>query len=375
MRAALSLSLLLLLSTACTTQPPKAEQPIEAPAAVTSGAKGISDALDGVPYRIDIPATWNGQLVMLLHGYEPAGSPRPPQWPQNELAGLFLARGYAVAASAYSGQGWAVEEGLRDNEALRQHFLRTYGKPRHTFLAGLSLGGFIALASLEAHPAEYDGALSLCGINAPTPTVFSDGVMTALVAIEYFFPGALPLPPGGLTDLAAPATIDPAAVEAILATDETLAGQLATRLQTPRADLAGVVMLDYMILREMQLRAGGQPVDNRDTVYTGFGDDAGFNRGVHRYAGAPAAMAYLQTHGTLTGRISDPVVILSNAMDQTIPARFNESYPELTRLAGTAQWLNVMRPAGEGHCNFANTEVDVAIQTLAQEAAKVAGEQ
>jgi hypothetical protein len=90
--------------------------------AIASGASGapaavvqsLSDAqapivangvLQGAPYRIDIPAHWNGSLVMLMHGYEPKGMPRSEPWPQNEAAPVFLQRGYAVAASAYSSQG------------------------------------------------------------------------------------------------------------------------------------------------------------------------------------------------------------------------------------------------------------------------------
>ena len=87
--------------------------------------------LQGAPYRIDIPEHWNGSLVMLLHGYEPKGMPRGEPWPQNEATPVFLQHGYAVAASAYSSQGWAVAEALPDTERLRQYFAAAYGKPRH----------------------------------------------------------------------------------------------------------------------------------------------------------------------------------------------------------------------------------------------------
>jgi hypothetical protein len=56
----------------CTSAPPiapSAQNEISAP-------RTDSGTLGDAPYRIDIPANWNGELVMLLHGYEPKGMPR-----------------------------------------------------------------------------------------------------------------------------------------------------------------------------------------------------------------------------------------------------------------------------------------------------------
>ncbi len=78
--------------------------------------------LDGVAYRIDVPVNWNRGLVVYFHGWEPepvryeAGPPAPELQP-------LLARGYAVAQSAYAGAGWAVEQAGPDNERLRRHTL------------------------------------------------------------------------------------------------------------------------------------------------------------------------------------------------------------------------------------------------------------
>ena len=157
-----------------------------------------SGVLGNSPYRVDIPAKWNGQLVMLLHGYEPKGIPRESPWPQNDATPVFLADGFAVAQSAYASQGWAVTDAISDNEQLRAYFWRKYGKPRQTYLVGFSLGGHVAIASLEQHGTYYDGALSLCGINAPTTRVFDD-VLTSLVAFDYFFQNAPGLP-GSISD-------------------------------------------------------------------------------------------------------------------------------------------------------------------------------
>jgi hypothetical protein len=330
---------------------------VQAPAVATG-------TLEGAPYRIDIPEHWNGSLVMLMHGYEPRGMPRAEPWPQNEAAPIFLQRGYAVAASAYSTQGWAVAEALQDNERLRQYFATSHAPPRHTYAVGVSLGGMEALSSIEAHGAQYDGALSLCGVNAPAAEVFADGVVTPLVALEYFFPKAIPLAKGGLVDAGSPPMLDPEAIEVEVATDEAKATILVERLQIPRPMLAGAMMLDYLVLREMQQRAGGQPVDNTATTYAGFGDDAAFNRDVHRYPGTPAAMAYLAGNAALTGRIDKPVVLQSLAVDQTVPPRFAARYPELVHAAGRDAELRVLPPVGEGHCNLSEAQIGNAFDVL-----------
>ena len=123
-------------------------------------------------------------------------------------------------------------------------------------------------------------------------------------------------------------------------------------------------MLDYMVLREMQQRAGGHPVDNMTTTYSGFGNDVAFNRDVRRYSGSPVAMAYLENNFKLTGRIDKPVVLQSVAIDQTVPPRFAARYPELVRNAGRTKELIVLSAVGEGHCNLTDEQIGKAFDVL-----------
>jgi len=323
-----------------------------------------SGTLDNAPYRVEIPTNWNGELVMLLHGYEPKGVPRTGPWPQNEATPTFLSQGYAVAASAYASQGWSVADALPDNERLRSYFASKYGKPRRTYLVGFSLGGHVALASLEKYGDLYDGALSLCGVNIPAARAFDDSVLPSLVAFDYFFPGAMGLASGGLSDPASPAMLDPEAVEAALKTNEPSAAILSRRLEVPRTALAGALMLNYMVLREMQARAGGFPIDNRATVYSGFGNDIAFNKAVRRYSGAQNAMKYLADHANLTGRVNKPLVLQSNNNDPTVPKRFTLIYPALVAAAGHSDKLAVLPSVGEGHCGFTPEQIQGAFETL-----------
>lgn len=316
--------------------------------------------LEGAPYRIDVPTHWNGDLVVLMHGYEPKGSPRATPMKPWEPTQLFLTQGYAVAQSDYASQGWAVGDAIVDTERLRQLAVRSVGQPRHTWLVALSLGGLGAAASLERHPHAYTGALILCGATVSTPELLSRGVLAPLVAFDALIPGVLP----DLDAADAPAFVPPAAFAQALQSHPQQAALLEQRLQGGQASLS----LYYMVLRELEQRAGGMPVDNRNTVYRGFGDDAAFNRHVHRYPGSPAALAYARRNVSLSGRIEVPLVMQWNALDQTIPARFHAIYPDQVRAAGNARLLTVLPPAGEGHCAFSDAQISAAFGTLRQKA-------
>src|SRR5262249_5768041 len=53
---------------------------------------------------------------------------------------------------------------LADTLALRDMFIKTYGRPRWTMIHGQSMGGHVAIASLELHPQVYQGGFIECGV-------------------------------------------------------------------------------------------------------------------------------------------------------------------------------------------------------------------
>lgn len=339
-------------------------QPASAPAPrfESSTATGT---LEGAPYRIEIPPGWNGDLVMLFHGYEVKGQPREDPWPRMPGHGIevFLNKGYAVALSGYSAQGWAVEQAMSDSMRLREYFETAYGKPDRTYAVGYSMGGHLTLATLERHPEAYDGGLSLCGANMPATMVFQTAT-DALASFDALFPGVLALGPGGLSDPSSPASIDGAKVEAALKSNPERAARLSKSLGIDAEHLSGTLWLYYALLREMMDRAGGFPATNADTVYRGFGDDGAFNRAVRRYAGSPEAIAYARAHTALTGRIEDPVVVLSNAYDDILPIRGNGIYRALVAGSERSHLLRELPSVGRGHCNFEDAQISKAFDTL-----------
>lgn len=344
----------------CASTPPVESRPAAKPGASTG-------SIEGAPFRIAIPQNWNGDLVLYLHGYESSGRERQAQMSGGRMENWLLSRGYAMAQSAYSTQGWAVAEALVDNERLRQHFIDSYGEPRRTLLIGHSMGGHLVLASMERHPDAYAGGLALCGANSPAAELFAEGLVPPLVAFDHFFPGAMGLAPGGLSDPDSPPMVDADALQAALQGDEGQARALGERFGILREDLADALMLRYLILRELMQRGGGFPVDTRAVVYTGMGDDAAFNASVRRHAGDPAGMAYAAANAPLLGTIQAPVVLLANVYDPIVPAAFSSRYVTLANAAGNADKVLELVSAGHGHCGFTPADVDRAFDALLEQ--------
>jgi pimeloyl-ACP methyl ester carboxylesterase len=343
-----------------------AVSPAFAQDASTAVSPPVEDAgtLADAPYRIDIPADWNGELVVLAHGFEPVGVPRASPWPADPATPMFTSARYAVAQSGYATQGWAVRDAIANSERLRAHFVQRHGLPKRTWFVGMSMGGGIAIATIEQQAAHYDGALSLCGANLPGD-VLANELFTSLVAFDALFPpgegkaasrlsdpASSPLGQGEVMDI----------VSAALPRDAAATKSLAARLEVPAEALPGIIGLHYLVFRDMLARAGGMPVDNRTTRYTGFGDDVAFNAAVPRYAGDAKAMAYATSAPALTGRLQKPLVLLDNADDPTIAPRFRPVYAQ--RAQGAAVPPLILPAAPGGHCNFSGDQVRDAFRVL-----------
>jgi dienelactone hydrolase len=136
-------------------------QPGETPAAVTiaQGTHEGADFIIGMPLR----TRWNGDLVMFAHGYEGEGPGRGTVNPP-PLSGQLTKRGYAWAASGYRSRGYHPDRFMADTLALRERFIREFGRPKRTIIHGQALGGHVAVASLERHPEVYQGAFVECGV-------------------------------------------------------------------------------------------------------------------------------------------------------------------------------------------------------------------
>lgn len=144
-----------------------------APAA--AGAPQIFEGvLNGAPYKILVPETWNGTLVFYAHLYynDPVSYSHAEAAPGGEpMENFLLSNGYALAGSTFRGTGWQVKEGTQDLIALKGLFNDLVGKPAKRILVGYSMGSLIALKSAEEVPL-FDGAIPMGSLAGTTSAEF-----------------------------------------------------------------------------------------------------------------------------------------------------------------------------------------------------------
>jgi hypothetical protein len=122
-------------------------------------------ARDGASYRIEVPPRWNGTLVMYAHGYRGTGSVVWVDDPQ--LRQYFVDHGFAWAASSYAMNGYDPGDGVTDTHDLLQAFPSVTGlRSRQVIMSGLSMGGEVTTAEIEAYKGEFAGAMPYCGVLA-----------------------------------------------------------------------------------------------------------------------------------------------------------------------------------------------------------------
>ena len=322
--------------------------------ALVMAAPPVIGELNGAAYRIDMPENWNGSLVMYCHGY--AGSPlKFSANAPNALLKAFLDKGYAVAQSGYSAGGWAIEEGIRDTEALRKHFVEKYGKPKETYITGHSMGGFLTMMAMETQAQNYDAGLPLCGPLAAPNWFIERNAFDALVLFSYFFPGVV----GDLDKLAGTNERELASKMQAAVAGNAEAGEalrrwagLKTVAELPRATAFG-----YNVVAELIKRSGGLPFDNRDTVYEGLGNDNAVNDGVKRYAADAKAVEYLRRFYTPSGKITKPMLAIHTTYDPIVPPRVPNMYTTLVEQAGTQNLFVQNYVKHDGHCTITTDEV------------------
>src|SRR5215207_4263593 len=109
---------------------------LTASAAQQVGPIDVTGEIDGAPYRIVVPAVWNGTLLVYGHGYrDKADHPgevdnrKADIAPNADVEAALLAQGYALSGSAYKDNGWAVEEGMQDLKNLATYFRVNIAQP------------------------------------------------------------------------------------------------------------------------------------------------------------------------------------------------------------------------------------------------------
>jgi pimeloyl-ACP methyl ester carboxylesterase len=342
----------------------------------TYAATTIDDSLEGAPYRITVPEEWNGELVILLHGYVFPGSPLtlPPQGHEifTPLSENLATQGYAVAYSAYRINGYAVREGLQDSQRLVGEVTDRLGRPAEVWLLSYSMGTHIGMKLLEQGPRHYSGLLAVCAAVGGA-TIQNDYFHDARVLFDYFYPGVLP---GDVltADLEYFSEVLPAAVSAIVANPFPaieLASVMGIQWLSPQELVEGVV--SSLVLagggtNDLQSMALGLSYDNREDIYSGSFDDVALNELVGRYDGDPQALRYMQRYHDPSGELrSTPLLHLHTARDPIVPLeRHVSAYQTLLDHTGQSDYYAVKIYDRFGHCLLSPQEVLSGFEDLVE---------
>lgn len=333
----------------------------EAPARV-QGPIAENGELNGARFYITIPEDWHGGLVMYMHGYLPPEIDHPP-FPGEKGGSGASARsrgiqfpdaagqlGYAVAYSAYSRQGFAMEEGVQDTDALRQYFQNKYGKTFPTIIAGGHNGGLMTYDAIERYPDRYDGALAIGGVGAPKLEWLKERAFDMRVLFDYLYPET----PGSVVEFPEGQTwrsFRPQLAAIVAKAPDRAKPLLALFHLRSNAELTRCVNLYTSILGDLyRNRAKGNAFDNTNTVYYGFEDDAKVNREVKRYKSDAKAVAYVKEWNTPTGRIGKPVLAVNALHDAVVPIESRRTYAQMCEREGTSHlfvqmWMDQESPA------------------------------
>ena len=367
------------------------------------GPIDVTGNIDGAPYRIVVPANWNGTLLVYGHGYrDKADHPgevdnrNPDVAPNAALATALLAQGFALTGSAYKDNGWAVEEGVQDLKNLTTYFRDTYAQPDRTILWAFSMGTVIGFKSMEHFGGIYDGALCGCAVGAGA-TQSWDAAGDLALAYDTLF--GMPAAWGNFGDVrddidfeteVQPKLIAEVTNPANFPKFEFIRLVVGTpgRGITPPAPPAfypGWVFTDMFFTMEarseLERRAAGPIVQNLNRNYSltpaektylmGFGIPSAVIDGWlmqmngQRFVDAPNyARNYVEHNADYSGKIKHPVLTMHTVIDPLVTVSNEYEYADTVNSAGRGNLLFQTYTNGNGHCNFTGPQIITAVNAI-----------
>ncbi len=347
--------------------------------------------IDGAAYRVEVPANWNGRLVMYAHGYAGTGSALAVQNPS--IRRHLVDNGYAWAASSYRANYYDVRAGVEDTNALALAFTRIAAaagrplpEPERTYIIGHSMGGHIAGAAVEAETLaravnrfSYHGAVPMCGVMGDTELF---DTFAAVQAAAQVFAGRADHPTADWTGIVGPVTA------ALFSSFPNPAAPTASIVPT-EAGLPFVSVLQNLTggprpMFDLGLNFGGSfpfmwgnlggdgtingilnknVLDTRDIVYTIDGQpdaSAALNAAAPRLVPAEDAnrprVDGLRWIPQVNGEFSVPVVSIHTLGDLFVPFSMQQVYAQRAADKGSAGMLVQRAIRGVSHCDFTIAE-------------------
>lgn len=385
--------------------------------AVTTGAPPSTTRLsgtlpDGGTWIADVPAHWNGTLLLFSHGFGPTtAADAPSDAAQAEL----LAEGDALAGSSYDPNGsmWALESAERDQFATLDAFRTRVGEPARVVSVGESMGGLVNAQLARDGGGRIDGALGLCGLVA-------GGVDLDNYQLDAEYTLAALFDPADVDHLVGFSGTDEATAvagrltAAVTAAQQTPAGRARIALaaaylnladwapgeSAPAAtDYAGQEAQQYDWIAQgllyflvparwsVEQSAGGNTSWNTGADYAALlrrsahapqvaalyreagldlrADLAGLTRRAHTGADR-AAVADLRRTSTAGQGLAVPLLDVHTTADQLVPVEQESAFAQRVRKAGDSALLRQAYVARQGHCNFTTAEIVASLHALEQ---------
>ncbi len=151
----------------------------------------------GANVTIEVPANWNGTLLLYSHIFLGASAPllNPgPDAPDGTTAGKLLAEGYALAGSSFSTNKWVAQQDLHDEIDLLNYFDKTCSTPQRTIAWGNSMGGALSAGLAQLYPHRFSGAIPMCGVSSGRQGKLIIPVLTMHTIGDNVIPVQLVLP-------------------------------------------------------------------------------------------------------------------------------------------------------------------------------------
>jgi Tannase-like family of unknown function (DUF6351) len=328
-----------------------------------------SGVLGGAGYHIEVPAGWNGGLVVYAHGIQRGAGPGAVTAPP--IGSHILGEGHAWIASGYRAREYQPHLFVEDLVALRELFLNEIGLPRWTIIYGQSLGGHLVVASLELRPGLYQGGLAECGVVDGIGVV--DYLFACTAAAELI--SGMPLLDSPdeqafartLNERVVPALGMPGSytargrqfdsvVKYLMGADE-VGNDLPLRAQgLPRRYLLNMVYRHPDVEQESKPGArAGSTAHVRYRIDPGLGiTEAELNARVRRLSPAKDARSASANpvYAERTGKLTVPLMTLHETGDAWVPLSMEQSYRRRTIAAGTDHLLVQRVVRAPSHCGF-----------------------
>ncbi|GAB3469471.1 alpha/beta hydrolase [Massilia terrae] len=355
---------------------------------------------DGTPYRIDMPAHWNG---VVLIGLDYASKPRTPD------VQALLGEGYAMAGTTRELSGWAIQRAAANAIETLDLVEAKYGKAQLPIQLGQSQGGHTASVSVQAYPERWRGAVVKCGglsgsvaqwqakldglfvakallapgSALPVTNIPDDWQKTAIPAWNAVLDKALETP-AGRARIAFAARVAQLPEWSVPAKPEPAADDVDARARGLADSLRSLVRQAMSSRHQIEHLSGGNISANTGVDYGALlaaVDEDELVRGLYRSAGVPLAadlavlektprlsadpkaLAYVAT-GVFDGDLKVPVLTLNGLGDEISPTASQQAFQQAVDKAGKGAMLRQAYTHSAGHCGFTPAETVASVHAL-----------